>query len=74
MKKMVTLALMLVMMFSFTLTANAEISPSAKPEKDPGTELVVSPKTGDSDIAVYGLGVAAVALASSAVVLRKRAM
>lgn len=74
MKKMVTLMLMLVMMFSFSLTANAEISPTATPEKEPGTELEVSPKTGDSDIVLYGLGVTAVVLASGAVVIRKKAV
>ncbi len=74
MKKLVTLMMMLVMMFSFTLTANAEISPQAQPEKTPGTDLVVSPKTGESEIVLYGLGMAAVVLASGAVVIRKRAM
>ena len=74
MKKMVTLAMMLAMMFSFSLTANAATSPSATPEKTPGTDLVVSPKTGESDLVVYGLGVMAVVLSSGAVVIRKRAM
>lgn len=74
MKKLVTLAMMLTMMFSFSLTANAEISPTAQPEKTPGTELVVSPKTGESDLVVYGLGMAAVILSSGAVMIRKRAM
>ena len=74
MKKMVTLLMMLVMMFSFSMTANAEISPSGTPETTPGTDLVVSPKTGESDIVLYGLGMTAVVLASGAVVIRKRAM
>ena len=74
MKKMVTLAMMLAMMFSFSLTANAATSPSATPEKTPGTELVVSPKTGESDLILYGFGAAAVVLASGAVVIRKKAM
>lgn len=74
MKKMVTLLMMLVMMFSFSMTANAEISPSGTPETTPGTDLVVSPKTGESNIVLYGLGMTAVVLASGAVVIRKRAM
>ena len=74
MKKMVTLMMMLAMMFSFSLTADAAISPSATPEKAPGTDLVVSPKTGESDIVLYGLGMTAVVLASGAVVLRRKAM
>lgn len=74
MKKMMTLMMMLVMMFSFTLTANAEVSPSATPVVTPGTSLEVSPKTGESDIVLYGFGVAAVVLASGAVVIRKRAI
>lgn len=74
MKKMVTLMMALVMMFSFSLTANAEISPQAKPEVTPGTDLVESPKTGENEIVLYGLGMTAVVLASGAVVIRKRAM
>ena len=74
MKKLVTLMMALVMMFSVSMTANAEISPQAKPEKVPGTDLVESPKTGESEIVLYGLGMAVVVLASGAVVIRKRAM
>ena len=74
MKKMVALMMMLVMMFSFSVTANAATSPSATPEKTPGTDLVVSPKTGESDIVLYGLGMTAVVLASGAVVLRRKVM
>ena len=74
MKKLVTLMMALVMMLSVSMTANAEISPQAKPEKAPGTDLVESPKTGESEIVLYGLGMAAVVLASGAVVIRKRAM
>lgn len=72
MKKLATLMMMLVMLFSFTLTANAEISPSGKPVTEEGTSDVTSPKTGESDIVLYGLGTAAVVLASGAVVLRKK--
>lgn len=74
MKKMVTLMMMLVMLCSFSLTANAAVSPSGTPESAPGTDLVVSPKTGESDIVLYGLGMTAVVLASGAVVIRKKAM
>lgn len=72
MKKLVTLLMVLVMMFSFTLTANAEISPSGKPVTENGTTDATSPKTGESDIVLYGLGAAAVVLSSGAVVIRKR--
>ena len=79
MKKMLTLALMIVMMFSFSLTAYAAkkdpvYSPSGKPVTEEGKPVVTSPKTGESEIVLYGLGTAAVVLASGAVVLRKKAM
>lgn len=74
MKKMMTLMMMLVMLFSFSMTADAAVSPSGTPEKAPGSDLVTSPKTGESDIVLYGLGVTAVVLASGAVVIRKKAM
>ena len=78
MKKLITFMLMLIMLFSFTLTVNAEISPSGKPtdEKNqtvvPPSKGTVSPKTGESEIILYGFGVAAVAFASGAVVVRKK--
>lgn len=74
MKKMVALAMMLVTMAAFSVTVNAESSPQAQPEKTPGTDLVESPKTGENEIVLYGFGMAAVVLASGAVVIRKRAM
>ena len=74
MKKMLTLMMTLMLLLSFSLTASAAGSPSATPESTPGTDLVVSPKTGESDIVLYGLGMTAVVLASGAVVIRKRAM
>lgn len=40
MKKFVVLASMLVMLFSFTLTANAEISPSGTPVEPPAEPTV----------------------------------
>ena len=72
MKKLATLLMMLVMMFSFTLTASAEISPSGKPVTEEGTSDATSPKTGESDIVLYGLGAVATVLASGAVVIRKK--
>ena len=72
MKKLVTLLMMFVMMFSFALTANAEVSPSGKPVTENGTTDATSPKTGESDIVLYGLGVVATVLASGAVVIRRK--
>lgn len=72
MKKMATLIMMLVMLFSFTVTANAEVSPSGKPVTEEGTTAVTSPKTGENDIVLYSLGAAVVVLASGAVVIRKK--
>ena len=74
MKKFVTLMMMIVMMFAFTLTADAAKSPSGTPVTDESTDKVTSPKTGESEILLYGCGMAAVVLASGAVVLRKKAI
>ena len=78
MKKMLTLAMMLVMLFAFSITANAAkdpvYSPSGKPVTEEGTDVVTSPKTGESEILLYGYGTAAVVFASGAVVLRKKVM
>ncbi len=77
MKKMLTLAMMLVMLFAFSITANASgsaASPSGKPITEEGKDVVTSPKTGESEILLYGLGTAAVVFASGAVVLRKKVM
>ena len=78
MKKMLTLAMMVVMvvmLFAFSITANASAaSPSGKPITEEGSNVVTSPKTGDNEILLYGFGTAAVVLASGAVVLRKKAM
>ena len=81
MKKMMTLVCMLMMLFAFSITANASglnPSPSGKPttEENP-TEVpsgITSPKTGESEVVLYGLGMTAVVLASGAVIVRKRAM
>ena len=62
-------------MLSFSLTAyakNPAVSPSGKPVVEQGTVVVESPKTGDTDIVLYGLGTAAVILASGAAVIRKK--
>ena len=79
MKKMLTLAMMLVMLFACSITSYAYkkdpvYSPNGKPVTEEGTDVVTSPKTGESDIVLYGLGTAAVVLASGAVVLRKKVM
>ena len=79
MKKMMTLVCVLMMLMAFSITANASglnPSPSGEPttEENP-TEVpsgVTSPKTGESDIVLYGLGVAATVLASGAVVVRRK--
>ena len=78
MKKLVTFMFMLIMMFSFSLTVNAEISPSGKPtdEKNqtvvPPSKGTTSPKTGENEVVLYGFGAAAVVFASGAVVMRKK--
>lgn len=72
MKKMATLAMMLVMLFSFSLAVNAETSPSGKPVTEEGTTAATSPKTGESDVVLYSLGTVAAVLASGAVVIKKR--
>ena len=78
MKKMLTLSMMVVMLFTFSITANAAkdpvYSPSGKPVTEEGTDVVTSPKTGESEILLYGFGTAAVVLASGAVGLRKKVM
>lgn len=75
MKKFLTLATMLVMLFSVSLTANAAKSPKAETVVENNTtvvEVYISPKTGESDVVLYGLGAAAVVLASGAVIIRKK--
>ena len=75
MKKMMTLVCMLMMLFAFSITANASAaSPSGKPITEEGSNVVTSPKTGESEILLYGFGTAAVVFASGAVVLRKKVM
>lgn len=77
MKKLMTLVCMLTMLMAFSITANANsaaVSPSGKPITEEGSDVVTSPKTGNDEILLYGLGTAAVVLASGAVVLRKKAM
>lgn len=75
MKKLLTLAAMMVMLFSVSLTANAKVSPSAeKVEDKPSIVQTVSPKTGENELIFYGLGAAAIVLASGAVIIRKYEM
>lgn len=78
MKKMITLMMMLVMLFSFSLTVNAAKSPSGETTEEqnetvvPPSQDVASPKTGESNVVLYGLGMTAVVLASGAVVIRRK--
>lgn len=72
MKKMITLVLMSVMLFAFSLTASAAPSPNGSTVTEDGT-LATSPKTGESDLVLLGLGTAAVVLAAGAVVAGKKA-
>ena len=73
MKKFVTLAAMLVMLFAASLTVSAEESPKGETTTEESAPAT-SPKTGDSDIVLYGLGAATVVLAAGAVVIKKREM
>ena len=72
MKKFVTLMMMFVMLFSFTLTANAAKSPSGKPVTDEGSSTVTSPKTGESDVVLYSLGAATLVFTAGAAVVRRK--
>ena len=81
MKKFLVLATMLVMMCSMSLTAYAAKSPKGeKVEEKPATIVqiyqapVVSPKTSDNDVMLYGLGAAAAVCATGAVVLKRKEM
>lgn len=83
MKKMLTLAMVLMMLCSFSMTAyaaekNPAFSPSGKPTTEENVTEVPSgtksPATGEHDLVLYGLGMTAVVLASGAVIIRKRAM
>ena len=81
MKKFLVLATMLVMLCSMSLTAYAAKSPKGeKVEEKPTTivqiyqDPVVSPKTSDSDIMLYGLGAAATVWAAGAVVVKRKEM
>lgn len=85
MKKLVILASMMVMLFSFTLTANAEVSPEGTPYTPPAQVTVevetpapqpetnVSPKTGENQEVLFSLGMAAVIFAAGAVATGRKA-
>lgn len=75
MKKITVLVLMLVMLFSAALTVHAEVSPSgtASSETSAAVTTNVSPKTGESDGVLLGLGAAAVVLAAGTLVVRRKA-
>lgn len=77
MKKMLTLALVIVMLFACSITSYAYekdpvYSPSGKPVVEEGKEVATAPPTGENDMVLYGLGAAAAVLASGAVVIKKR--
>lgn len=73
MKKMITLMMMLVMLCSFSMTAYALESPKSNPTTEASNQST-SPKTGESDVVLYGLGMTAVVCAAGAVVIRKKAV
>lgn len=73
MKKMITLMMLLVMLCSFSMTVCAADSPKSTPTTEAANQAV-SPKTGESDIVLYGLGMTAVVCAAGAVVIRKKAV
>ena len=75
MKKIIVLALMMIMLFSATLTVHAEISPSGTPttETPPEVPTNTSPKTGETDGVLFTLGTAVVVLAAGTLVVRKKA-
>ena len=76
MKKFLVLATMLVMLFSVSLTAEAAKSPKGEKVEEKPVEvvLVVSPKTADNDIMLYGMGAAAVVCATGAIVVKRKEM
>lgn len=75
MKKFTVLALMLVMLFSATLTVHAEESPKGTSNSEVSSQVTTntSPKTGESDGVLFTLGAAIVILAAGTLVVRKKA-
>lgn len=75
MKKFTVLALMLVMLFSATLTVRAEESPKGTSNSEVPSQVTTntSPKTGESDGVLFTLGAAVVILAAGTLVVRKKA-
>lgn len=71
MKKMITVMMMLVMLCAGSMTVCAANSPSSTPTTEAPAQAV-SPKTGESDIVLYGMGMTAVVCAAGAVVIRKK--
>lgn len=59
-KGLVILCLMAIMLFAFSLTASAEVSPTTQPNTSTETKKKSSPKTGESSILVYTLAGACV--------------
>lgn len=76
MKKFITLAAMLIMVFAFSITAQAADSPSGKPQEttkapETTTPESVSPETGGVD-SIFYIGTAAAAFAVVAITARKK--
>lgn len=79
MKKLITLAALLVMVFAFSITAQAADSPSAKPQETtaapettaPTPATPVAPETGGID-AVFYIGAAAAAFVATATLAGKK--
>lgn len=79
MKKLITLATLLIMVLAFSITAQAADSPSGKPEETttapettaPTPTTPVSPETGGVD-SIFYIGVAAAAFATVALTASKK--
>lgn len=74
MKRFLTLTTMLVMLCSASLTVNAAKSPAAEKVDTQPAVTQTSPKTGESDLVLYGLGASAAVLTSAAVIVRRKEM
>ena len=71
MKKLLTVLLTCVMLMGFSLTAHAEISPSAEPVEKQETEVPTSPQTGESEVLVYSMMTMCLCAGVVTVALRK---
>ena len=71
MRKLLTVLLTCVMLMGFSLTAHAEISPSAKPVEEQEEEIPSSPKTGESEVLVCSMMTMCICAGVVTVALRK---